>query len=57
MQTKKIYIYDDNIGSVEYVQHMGDDLTIVNAARVSFGKQKEQLDGRDRKLIKFLIDH
>ena len=57
MQTKKIYIYDDNIGSVEYVQHMGDDLTIVNAARVSFGKQKEQLDGRDRKLIKYLIDH
>jgi len=52
---KKIYLYDDNIGSVEYVQHMGDDLTIVNAARVSFGKQKDEIDGRDKKLIKYLI--
>ena len=57
MQNKKIYLYGDNIGSVEYVQHMGDDLTIVNAARVSFGKQKEELDGRDRKLIRYLINH
>jgi thymidylate synthase (FAD) len=54
---KKIYLYDDNIGSVEYVQHMGDDLTIVNAARVSFGKQKEKIDGRDKKLIKYLISN
>jgi len=54
---EKIYLYDDNIGSVEYVQHMGDDLTIVNSARVSFGKQKEDLDERDEKLIKYLIKH
>ena len=54
---KKIYLYDDSIGSVEYVQHMGDDLTIVNAARVSFGKQKEAIDGRDKKLIKYLISN
>ena len=53
----KFDLYGDGIGTVEYVQHMGDDLTIVNAARVSFGKQKETLDGRDRKLIKYLIDH
>ena len=53
----KIYLYNDGIGSVEYVQHMGDDLTIVNAARVSFGKQKEVIDERDRKLIKYLIKH
>ena len=52
---KKIYLYDDKIGSVEYVQHMGDDLTIVNAARVSFGKQKDKINGRDKKLIKYLI--
>ena len=57
MKSKKIFLYNDNIGSVEYVQHMGDDLTIVNAARVSFGKQKETIDGRDRKLIRYLIDH
>jgi thymidylate synthase (FAD) len=56
-QMKKIYLYDDKIGSVEYVQHMGDDLTIVNAARVSFGKQKDKINGRDKKLIKYLISN
>lgn len=54
---EKIYLYDDNIGSVEYVQHMGDDLTIVNSARVSFGKQKQEIDKRDEKLIRYLIQH
>lgn len=54
---KKIYLYDDDIGSVEYVQHMGNDLTIVNAARVSFGKQKENIDAKDKKLIKYLIEN
>ena len=29
--------------SVTYIQHMGDDLTVVNAARVSFGKKVEAL--------------
>jgi len=54
---EKIYLYNDNIGSVEYVQHMGDDLTIVNSARVSFGKEKKEIDKRDKKLIKYLIEH
>lgn len=54
---EKIYLYNDNIGSVEYVQHMGDDLTIVNSARVSFGKQKDKMDEKDEKLIKYLIKH
>ena len=54
---EKIYLYDDNIGSVEYVQHMGNDLTIVNSARVSFGKQKEKMDEKDERLIKYLIKH
>ena len=36
---------------------MGSDLSVVNAARVSFGKHKEELDGRDRKLIRYLIKH
>jgi hypothetical protein len=43
---EKIYLYDDQIGSVEYVQHLGDDLTIVNAALVSFGKEKKEIDGK-----------
>jgi len=54
---KKIYLYDDNIGCVEYVEHMGSDLTIVNAARVSFGKHKDILDKQDEKLIKYLVKH
>ena len=29
---KRIELYGDGIGAVEYVQHMGTDLTVVNAA-------------------------
>jgi thymidylate synthase (FAD) len=54
---KTIKIYDDDIGGVDYVSHMGSDLTVVNSARVSFGMQKSDLDGRDRRLIKYLIKH
>ena len=39
----KIDLYGDGIGSVELVQHMGNDLTVVNSARVSFGNEKEEL--------------
>ena len=53
----KIDLYDDNIGFVELVQHMGEDITIVNSARVSFGVHKKDLDGKDEKLIKYLIKH
>ena len=57
MYSKSIDIYSDGIGRVDYVNHMGDDLTIVNAARVSFGVEKEEIDGRDKKLISYLIKH
>ena len=53
----KIYLYGDDIGAVEYVAHMGTDLTIVNSARVSFGKNKEELDEKDKKLISYLVKH
>jgi thymidylate synthase (FAD) len=53
----KIDLYEDGIGSVEYVQHMGEDITIVNAARVSFGKHKEEIDEKDKRLIKYLVKH
>lgn len=36
---KKIQVLDK--GHVEYVNHMGDDLMVVNAARVSFAKESE----------------
>ena len=53
---------------VEYINHMGDDLTVVNAARVSFNKvsQLECIDmqkgkyamkHQDEKLIKYLAKH
>ncbi len=54
---KSILIYDDEIGRVDYVNHMGDDLTVVNSARVSFGVQKHELSARDIKLIRYLIKH
>ena len=36
---------------------MGTDLTVVNAARVSFGKKKEKFEKGDEKLIKYLAKH
>ena len=53
---------------VTYINHMGDDLSTVNAARVSFGKQSDYmprvhngepkvLQFKDDKLIKYLAKH
>ena len=42
---------------VELVDHMGSDLSVVNAARVSFGKRKEEFTEGDKKLIGFLAKH
>ncbi len=54
---KKVELYGDGIGYVEYIDHMGTDTTVVNAARVSFGKHKEVIDEKDEKLIRYLIKH
>ncbi len=54
-----------------YIDHMGDDLSVVNAARVSFGKKKEALGytgisggvmcpvlhDTDKRLIRYLAKH
>ena len=53
----RIELFGDNIGSVEYVSHMGTDLSVVNAARVSFGTEKKQVDEKDIKLINYLMAH
>lgn len=53
----KVDLFGDGIGSVEYISHMGSDLTVVNAARVSFGAEKEELDDKDIKLINYLVSH
>lgn len=39
---------------VELLDHMGSDLSVVNAARVSFDKFKEQFEDGDIKLINYL---
>ena len=53
----RVDLYDDGIGFIELVDHMGTDLTIVNSARVSFAKHKESLDAKDEKLINYLVKH
>jgi thymidylate synthase (FAD) len=41
----------------EYVNHMGNDLTVVNAARVSFDKHHDAFEDGDAKLISYLAKH
>ncbi len=41
-------------GYVRLTDTLGSDLTIVNAARVSYAKESLELDDRDKKLINFL---
>lgn len=42
---------------VELLETFGNDLTVVNAARVSLGKQVTEFTEKDAKLIKYLADH
>ena len=44
-------------GYVEILEVFGDDLTVVNAARVSFNKESTELGPRDTGLIKYLAKH
>ena len=44
-------------GYIEVVDTLGDDLTPVNAARVSFGGRSEEFTNKDKRLSKFLIKH
>ena len=43
--------------NVELVSHFGDDLMIVNVARVSYGKQVSSFDEKDIKLLNYLVNH
>lgn len=51
-QERKINVLDK--GYVRLVDVMGDDLRVVNAARVSYAKESKELTERDIRLIKFL---
>ena len=42
---------------VELIDKMGTDLSVVNAARVSYSKTKELFEQSDEKLIKYLAEH
>ena len=53
----RVELFGDDVGAVEYVSHMGTDLSVVNAARVSFGTEKEKVDEKDIKLINYLMEH
>jgi len=47
-------VLGDEIGFIDLVDSMGNDLTVINSARVSFGKRKKELSKGDIKLINFL---
>lgn len=52
-----IRVLDNGMGWVGLLDHMGDQTTIVNAARISFQNVKEVFDERDQKLLKYLIEN
>jgi thymidylate synthase (FAD) len=45
----------DDLGFIELIDHMGSDLTIVNAARVSYSKRSDVMDQKAIKLIDYLM--
>lgn len=47
----------DSIGYVELLEVFGDDLTVVNAARVSFAKESHEFSEQDGKLVRYLAKH
>lgn len=42
-------------GYVRLVDYMGSDLSVVNAARVSYDKESNQFDTKDERLLAFLV--
>ena len=54
--SNKIFM-PDGIGYVELLETFGNDLTVVNAARVSFDKVSVELTEVDKKLIRYLATH
>ena len=44
-------------GFIEVVDSLGNDLTVVNSARVSFGKRKKYWDKSDERLVRYLAKY
>ena len=60
MATTDLVLTDDTIrvldhGFVRLDGVMASDLSVVNAARVSFARRKEEMDDSDAGLIRFLM--
>ena len=53
----KAFTLSDNIGFVEILECFGSDLTVVNAARVSFAKESHEMRLGDEKLVTYLAKH
>jgi len=51
------WLAPDGIGFIELIDTFGDDMTVVNAARVSFAKEVSVMGPGDAKLIKYLAEH
>ena len=44
-------------GFIEVIDKLGNDLTVANSARVSFGKRKTEYDKTDERLVRYLAKH
>ena len=44
-------------GWIGLIDHLGNEATLVNAARVSFGKMKDSMDDKDILLLDYLIEN
>lgn len=52
-----ISLYGDGHGRLTLIDWMGDDLTAVNSARVSFGRSSEDMNEKDIKLLTYLAEN
>ena len=53
---KKVFTFEDNIGFVSLVDKMQNNtpLKVVNSARISYNKSRDQFDEKDKRLTTFL---
>lgn len=49
------FVLDNNQGWIAMLRHSGEEIDIVNSARVSFGKFKTEFNEKDKILLDFLI--
>jgi thymidylate synthase (FAD) len=51
-----VHVLDEGQGWIALLRKSGEEVDIVNAARVSFGKMRTEMNDKDVALLKFLID-